>query len=89
MGGKKGRRLLQSCRIRLYLHTDKEKCVMAESLDSLLERSLAGSNVSSTSDALVVGLHSKLLSEGFECVALGDEVSYLTCMWSDQHVYIF
>ena len=51
---------------------------MADSLDALLEQSLAGSHVSSAGDALVVALHSKLLSEGFECVALGDEVSKLS-----------
>ena len=45
------------------------------SLDSLLETALAESEVRSASDAVTVALHSKLLSEGFECVALGDEVS--------------
>lgn len=44
-------------------------------LDSLLEKALAESHVRSPSGAIVVALHCKLLEEGFECVAIGDEVS--------------
>lgn len=46
------------------------------SLDSLLERALADSGASSPEDAIIVALHASLLSAGFVCVALGDEVMY-------------
>ncbi len=45
------------------------------SLDSVLERALADSNASSSQDAVIVALHSNLLSAGFVCVAVGDEVT--------------
>ena len=47
---------------------------MSESLDSILEKALSDSSVRSAQDALVVALHACLLSGGFVCVALGDEV---------------
>ena len=47
---------------------------MAESLDSLLEKSLATSSAHSAQDAIVVALHVNLLSEGFVCVTVGDQV---------------
>ena len=50
---------------------------MAKSLDSLLEKALAESEIRSACDVITVALHAKLLAEGFECVALGDEVSTL------------
>lgn len=47
---------------------------MSESLDSILGKALSDSSVRSAQDALVVALHACLLSGGFVCVALGDEV---------------
>lgn len=47
------------------------------SLDDLLERALAHSEATSPQDAVVVALHSTLLSSGFKCVAVGDEVIFL------------
>lgn len=47
---------------------------MDVSLDSVLEQALANSGATSPQDAVVVALHSSLLSAGFECVATGDEV---------------
>lgn len=47
---------------------------MQNSLDSLLEEALAGSDATSPQDAVVVALHSTLLAAGFECIAVGDEV---------------
>ena len=47
---------------------------MAESRDSVLDKALAESGAQSGQDALVVALHASLLSEGFVCTALGDEV---------------
>lgn len=44
------------------------------SLDTVLKEALAGSGARSDQDAIVVVLHSCLLSEGFVCVAVGDEV---------------
>ena len=44
------------------------------SLDSLLERALAESDVASPRDAVLIALHSSLLSVGFVCVATGDKV---------------
>lgn len=52
------------------------------SLDSLLERALADSGASSPEDAIIVALHASLLSAGFVCVALGDEV-----MYGSKHLY--
>lgn len=48
--------------------------IMSESLDSILGKALSDSSVRSAQDALVVALHACLLSGGFVCVALGDEV---------------
>lgn len=45
------------------------------SLDSLLEGALAGSGATSPQDAVVLALHSSLLAAGYECTAVGDEVS--------------
>ena len=50
---------------------------MSDSLDSLLETALGDSGVRSAQDALVVALHACLLSGGFVCVAVGDEVCLL------------
>lgn len=49
---------------------------MAEdvSLDSVLERALAGSGAVSPQDAILVALHANLLCTGFVCVAIGDQV---------------
>lgn len=47
---------------------------MAESLDALLEKVLTASGAYSAQDAIVVALHASLLSEGFVCVAVGDQV---------------
>lgn len=44
------------------------------SLDSVLERALAGSGAVSPQDAILVALHANLLSTGFVCVAIGDQV---------------
>ena len=46
----------------------------APSLDSLLETALADSSPTSAQDVLVVVVHTCLLSAGYECVAIGDEV---------------
>ena len=43
-------------------------------LDSLLERALADSGGTSPQESIVIALHSSLLSAGFVCVAVGDEV---------------
>ena len=56
---------------------------MAESLDSVLDKALAVSGVHSGRDAIVVALHSVLLSEGFVCVAVGDEVWCTSFRMSD------
>ncbi len=45
------------------------------SLDALLEKALAKSGATSPQDALIVALHSSLLSSGFVCVSVGDEAS--------------
>ena len=45
------------------------------SLEALLEKALAHSGATSPQDALVVALHSSLISSGFFCVAVGDEVA--------------
>jgi len=50
---------------------------MSDSLDSILETALGDSGVRSAQDALVVALHACLLSGGFVCVAVGDEVCLL------------
>ena len=44
------------------------------SLDSVLERALAESGAVSPQDAILVALHATLLSTGFVCVAIGDQV---------------
>lgn len=46
------------------------------SLDALLEIALAHSGAKSPHDALVVVLHSSLLSSGFFCASLGDGVCF-------------
>ena len=61
---------------------------MAASLDSLLETALAESDAQSGQDALVVALHASLLSEGFSCTALGDEVM-VGNNWEIMHNFIF
>lgn len=43
-------------------------------LDSLLEAALAGSSPCSAQDMVVLAVHACLLSSGYECVAIGDEV---------------
>lgn len=43
-------------------------------LDSLLAHALEASGGASPQDAVLVALHSSLLSAGFVCVASGDEV---------------
>lgn len=48
---------------------------MAESLDNILEASLASSKISSPQDALVVAVHSALLAAGYSLVAIGDQVA--------------
>ena len=47
---------------------------MDESLDAVLEKCLAVCGGRSPHDAVVVALHACLLSEGFVCIATGDEV---------------
>ena len=47
----------------------------SQSLDSLLEAALAGSRPSSAQDMLMLAVHASLLSSGYECIAIGDEVS--------------
>ena len=44
------------------------------SLDDVLVKALSNSGGSSPQDSIVIALHSSLLSTGFVCVALGDEV---------------
>ena len=44
------------------------------SLDSLLEAALAGSAGGSAGDAVVLALHSCLLSAGYLCISTADEV---------------
>lgn len=45
-------------------------------LDSVLDQALANSSAVSSQDAVLVALHSILLSAGFVCVATGDEVAW-------------
>ena len=44
------------------------------SLDSLLDSALAGSKPASAQDMVVLAVHACLLSSGYECIAIGDEV---------------
>ena len=44
------------------------------SLDSILEKVLAGSGAKNANEALLLAVHSNFLSEGFVCIALGDDV---------------
>ena len=44
------------------------------SLDSVLDAALASSSPSSAQDTVVIAVHACLLSAGYECVAIGDEV---------------
>ena len=46
----------------------------SQSLDSLLEAALASSRPSSAQDMLMLAVHVSLLSSGYECIAIGDEV---------------
>ena len=46
----------------------------SQSLDSVLEAALASSRPSSAQDMLMVAVHASLLSSGYECIAIGDEV---------------
>ena len=46
----------------------------SQSLDSLLEAALASSRPSSAQDMLMLAVHASLLSSGYECIAIGDEV---------------
>ena len=47
------------------------------SLDSLLEAALAGSRPSSAQDMLMLAVHASLISSGYECIAIGDDVRKL------------
>ncbi len=47
---------------------------MADTLDSLLEATLANSGVTSPQDALLAAVHSTLLAAGYSLVAVGDQV---------------
>lgn len=52
---------------------------LSTSLDSVLARTLTDSNASAAStpqDAVMLALHASLLSAGYVCVAIGDEVSF-------------
>ena len=44
-------------------------------VDSILEKALEGSRVRNGPDAIVIALHASFLSEGYDCIATGDEVS--------------
>ena len=44
-------------------------------VDSILEKALEGSHVHNGPDAIVIALHASFLSEGYNCIAIGDEVS--------------
>jgi hypothetical protein len=46
----------------------------SQSLDSLLDAALARSGPSSAQDMLILAVHASLLSSGYECIAIGDEV---------------
>ena len=47
----------------------------SQSLDLLLEAALASSRPSSAQDMLMLAVHASLLSSGYQCIAIGDEVS--------------
>ena len=51
----------------------------ALSVDSMLEKALEGSNAEGKSDAVVVALHASLLAEGFQLIAVEDEV--INCIY--------
>ena len=57
----------------------------ALSVDSMLEKALEGSNAEGKSDAIVVALHASLLAEGFQLIAVGDEV--INCIYIPANVY--
>lgn len=46
-----------------------------ETVDSILEKALEGSHVRNGPDAIVIALHTSFLSEGYYCIATGDEVN--------------
>lgn len=53
---------------------------MADEATLLAQAALRDSGAVSPQDAVLVALHSNLLSAGFLCVATGDEVGLLACM---------
>lgn len=55
------------------------------SLDSIFEQAVASSSATSSQDAVLVALHASLLSAGFVCVSIGDEVSSLNHWYVTVH----
>ncbi len=50
---------------------------MADTLDSVLEATLANSSIACAQDALLAAVHSTLLTAGYSLVALGDQVTFI------------